>query len=498
MSDSHQVHVGIKWIGGSVAFTQLVRFLTTAVLARLLTPEIFGLVAMAQVAIQLISVIREVGVGAAYIQRQDRGPEDAAAAANTTFLMSLAVNGLLFVLAWFAAPLVVRFFDNAELLAVLRVMFMLFLIDAFDTTPSMILQKRLEFDKTALAEIAASGMNAVVAISLAAAGYGVWSLVVGQLSSRLARTGLVFVLSGFRPRLQFDRAIAHQLFAYGRYLWGFAVLSAVGGSLDRLILGRGLGAATLGVYSLAFNLANLPATHISRLINQITFPSFVRVQHDHANLRSALHKTIRHVTMLSIPIAFGTLAVAHDLILTVYGEKWRAAIPIVQVLAFFGLSLSLSSITGPILKAIGKPQILLYSSLLHHTLLAVLLLTLARHGAVAIAYAVLIPMLVSATLAYGLIVYYISFPLRDLLEPLVRTGAPAIAMYLAVKAFDARFDAAFAPPMPVSLLASVVVGGVVYLTLSALVNRKSLVEIFSTLRRSLLAKRRPKPITEVE
>jgi hypothetical protein len=107
-------------------------------------------------------------------------------------------------------------------------------------------------------------------------------------------------------------------------------------------------------------------------------------------------------------------------------------------------------------------------------------------------------MLVSATLAYGLIVYYISFPLRDLLEPLVRTGAPAIAMYLAVKAFDARFDAAFAPPMPVSLLASVVVGGVVYLTLSALVNRKSLVEIFSTLRRSLLAKRRPEPITEVE
>lgn len=498
MSDSHPVHVGIKWIGASVAFTQLIRFLTTAVLARLLTPEIFGLVAMAQVAIQLISVIREVGVGAAYIQRQDRGPEDAAAAANTTFLMSLAVNGLLFMLAWFAAPLVVRFFDNAELLAVLRTMFLLFLIDAFDTTPSMILQKRLEFDKTARAEIAASGLNAVVAIGLATAGYGVWSLVAGQLSSRLARTCLVFVLSGFRPRLQFDRPIAHQLFAYGRYLWGFAVLSAVGGSLDRLILGRGLGAASLGVYSMALNLSNLPATHISRLINQITFPSFARVQHDHANLRSALHKTIRHVTILSVPIAFGMLAVAHDLILTVYGEKWRDAIPIVQVLAFYGLSLSVSSIAGPILKAIGKPHILLYSSLLHHTLLAVLLLTLARHGAVAIAYAVLIPMLVSATLAYGLIVHYISFPLRDLLGPLVRTGAPAFAMYLIVKAFNTQFDAAFAPPMPISLLACVAVGGGVYLALSALVNRESLFEIYSTLRRSLLAKRQPKPITEVE
>jgi len=497
MSDSHQVHLGIKWIGASMAFSQLVRFLTTVVLARLLVPEVFGLVAMAHVAIQLISVIREVGVGSAYIQRQDRGSEDVAAA-NTTFIMSLAINISLFVLAWLAAPLIVRFFETGELLAVLRAMFLLFLIDAFDTTPTMILQKRLEFDKTALAEIVSSGLNAVVAIGLAAAGYGVWSLVAGQLSARLARTCLVFALSGFRPRLQFDRTIAHQLFAYGRYLWAFAVLSAVGGSLDRLILGRWLGASSLGVYSMAQNLSNLPATHISQLVNVITFPSFARVQHDHAELRDLLHKTIRHVTMLSVPLAFGMLAVAHDFILTVYGEKWRAAIPIVQVLAFYGMSLSVASITGPILKAIGKPQILLYSSLLHHTLLAVLLFALARHGAVAIAYAVLIPMLVSAVLAYGLIVFYISFPLRELLAPLVRTGAPAFAMYLVVKAFDARFDAAFAPPIPVSLLASVAVGGAVYLMLSALVNRGSLLETFSTLRRSFLARRQPERATEVE
>lgn len=498
MSDSHQVHVGIKWIGASVAFSQFVRFLTTVVLARLLTPEVFGLVAMAHVAIQLISVIREVGVGAAYIQRPDRGPEDAAAAANTTFIMSLAVNVLLFVLAWFTAPLMVRFFETAELLAVLRAMFLLFLIDAFDTTPTMILQKRLEFDKTAIAEVVTSGLNAAVAIGLATAGYGVWSLVAGQLSGRLARTCVVFMLSGFRPRLLFDPTIARQLFDYGRYLWAFAVLSAVGGSLDRMILGRWLGAANLGVYSMAFNLSNLPATQLSRLVNRITFPSFARVQHDHAGLRRALHKTIRHVTMLSVPLAFGLLAVAHDLILTVYGEKWRAAIPIVQVLAFFGLSLSVSSITGPILKAIGKPQVLLYSSLLHHTILAVLLLALVPYGPVAIAYAVLIPMLVSAALAYGLIVYYISFPLRNVLGPLLRTGGPAFVMYLVVRAFDVRFDAAYAPPMPISLLASVTVGGLVYLMLSALVNREDLLELFSTLRRSFFARRQPERVSEVE
>ncbi len=497
MSDSNQVHVGIKWIGASLAFSQLVRFLTTAVLARLLTPEMFGLVAMAHVAIQLISVVREVGIGAAYVQRQDSGPKEMIAA-NTTFVMSLALNAALFALAWFGAPLIARFFEAAELLAVLRAMFALFIIDAFDLTPATILQKRLAFDKIARAEIAAAGANALVAIGLAAAGFGVWSLVAGQLAARLVRTGLVFALSRYRPRLQFDRAIARALFDYGRYLWAFTALSAIGGTLDRLILGRGLGAASLGFYNMAHNLSNLPATHISRLVNQITFPSFARMQHDHEQLRSALHKTLRHVALLAVPLAFGMLAVAHDLILTVYGEQWRPAIPIVEVLAFFGLSLSVSSITGPILKAIGKPQILLYSSLLHHTLLAVLLLALVRHGVVAIAYAVLVPMLASAALSYGLIVHYIAFPLRDLLGPLARTGGPAFAMYLIVKAFDARFDAAVEPAAPVSLLASVAVGGAVYLALSALVNRADLRELLSTLRRAFFSRRQPERIAELD
>lgn len=489
MSDSHQVHVGIKWIGASLAITQFVRFVTTAILARLLTPEIFGLVAMAHVAISLIGVIREVGIGNAYIQRRDRGPEDAVAAANTTFFMSLGINGTLFLLAWLAAPLVILFFENDQLLNVLRAMFVVFLIDAFDTTPTMIIQKRLEFDKNALGEIAASAVNASVAITMAFFGFGVWSLVAGQLVSRSARAGLVFKLSGFRPAAQFDRGIARELFDYGRYLWAFAVLSAVGGSLDRMILGRGLGAASLGVYEMAHNLSNLPATQISRLVNRITFPSFSLRQEDLPSLRAALHKTIRHVSILSVPVACGIYAVSSDLILTVYGEKWRDAIPIIEVLAFYGLSLSLSSITGPTLKAIGKPHVLFYSSVAHHALLAVLLLALAPHGAVAIAYAVLIPMLMSAALAYGLIVHYIDYPVRDLLEPLLRTGTPGVVMVFAVVRADAWIDARYDLAVPLSLLASVAIGVGVYGLVSVFVNRASVLELASTLHRALVARR---------
>lgn len=488
MTASDQVHVGIRWVGASMATTQLVRLLTTAVLARLLTPEIFGLVAMAHVAIQLIGVIREVGIGSAYVQRPDRGPEDAALAADTTFYLSLLANGVLFLLAWLAAPLIVRFFEAEGLLAVLRAMFLVFLIQPLDTTPSMILQKRLEFDKGALAEIVASAVNTVVAIGLAVAGFGVWSLVAGQLASRSARAGAVLRFSGFRPRLRFDRAIAGQLFAYGRYLWAFAILSAVGGTIDRMILGRALGAATLGMYEMAFNLSSLPSTHVSRLVNQITFPSFARVQADLPALRAGLHKTLRHVSMLSVPLAFGMLAVAEDLILTVYGDQWRGAIPIIRVLAFFGLALSISSIMGPVLKAIGKPQILLYSSILHHALLFTLLYFLARYGAVGIAWAVVIPMVVSAFYAYALIVHYLKFPVRDLLGPLLRAGVPSLGMYWIVRLFDARLDAALVLPVPLSLLASVGVGAAAYLLLSAVLNRDGVLELLATARQVLVAR----------
>lgn len=490
MSNANQVHVGIKWIGASLAITQFVRFLTTAVLARLLTPEIFGLVAMAHVAIQLIGVIREVGIGTAYVQRVDRDLDDAAAAANTTFYMSLGINGTLFVIAWFSAPLAAGFFETDSLVAVLRAMFLVFLIDAFDTTPTMIIQKRLDFDKNALGEVLASVVNTAVAISMAASGFGVWSLVIGQLSSRLARAALVFWLSGFRPRLQFDRTIARDLFRFGRYLWAFAILSAIGGSLDRVILGRWMGAASLGMYEMAYNLANLPSTHISRLVNRITFPSFALLQRDLPALCDALSKTIRHVLIISVPVALGIYAVADDLIMTVYGEKWQEAIPVVRVLAFFGLSLSISSITGPILKAIGKPKVLFYSSVAHHVLLAALLFSFASKGAVAIAYAVLIPMIFSATLAYALIIYLISFPVQNVLGPLLRTGIPALLMVVIVRQFDLHFDAAFSPLAPISLLASVGVGAVSFLALTGVFNRPGLVEVIETLRRSILARRK--------
>jgi O-antigen/teichoic acid export membrane protein len=491
MSTSEKIRFGIKWVGASSAVSQGVRFLTTALLARLLAPEMFGLVAIAGVTIGILAIVREAGISSAFIQREDADATEMRVAANTAFFIVFGLNSALFVVAWALAPRLAGFFESTppeQLIPVLRAMSLVFLIDGVMTTPNMLLQKNLEFGKHALGAIAASLVNALVATSLALAGKGVWSLVIGQLSSLSVWAVLAMFLSGWRPRLEFSSTIARELFNYGKYLWAFGALSAVGDSLDRLLIGRWLGPASVGVYGLALSLSNLPATEVSRIIGRITLPWFSRIRSDPDGLRSAYLRTLSHVSMLSVPLAFGMLAVSSDLILTIYGARWADAVPVIEVLAFYGMSLSVSATTGGVLRAIGKPQVLLYTSVLHHAVQLGLLLTIGRHGVVAIAYAVLVPMLISSSIAFVLVTVYLDARPWQVIEPLVRAGVPAFGMFLIVRGFDGWLDAAFGPPVPVSLASCVVVGSLAYLALSALINRAGLLEFATTVRGVVLSK----------
>ena len=490
-STSDKVRFGVKWVSASTVVARGVSFLTTAVLARLLVPEMFGLVAIASVAIGILGVLREAGIGSAFIQREEAGPADTAIAANTAFFIILALNSALFVVAWSLAPTMAGFFesaDNAVLIPILRAMCLSFLIEGAMATPNMLMQRNLDFGKHAMGPIVASLVNAVVAPAFAFAGYGAWSLVFGHLSSLSAWALLAIHLSGWRPRRQFSGTIARQLLGYGKYLWAFGALSAIGDSLDRVLIGRWLGPASVGVYGLGLALSNLPATQIGRLVGAISFPWFSRIKSEPGALQSAFLRTLSYVSILTMPLAFGTLAVSRDLVLTVYGSRWVEATPVIEVLAFYGLGLSVSSATGGVFKAIGRPQILLYTSILHQTIQISLLLTFGRYGLVAVAYSMLVPMLLSTTIAFLLVAPALKLHIRQVLTPLVRSGLPALGMFATVRRFDGWLDTAFAPAVPVSLLCSVAVGGAVYLLLTSIMNRTVLLQFSATVRSVALSK----------
>ncbi len=493
MNDStrSQVHHGLKWVTLSLVFARGTQFLTTVVLARLLLPEMFGLITMANAVIIAIGAIREIGFGQAYIQRQEADAEEGRLAANTTFFLLLGIHALLFVAALLLSPWTASFFERAqELEAVLQVILLAFLLDGVAGTPGFVLQKNLQFGKLSLAEIIATFSNALIAIPMAFLGFGAWSLVCGQLGSRLVLCAALLKLSGWRPRLEFSPRIARQLFAYGKFLWGFSAVSAVSRVLDRLTLGHLLGAATVGVYGLAFDLCSMPANQLAILVNRIAFPAFSRKQQDKAALRRGFLKALSHVAVVTLPLALGLAMVAHDFVLTVYGSQWVAAVPIIGVLACRGMILAVSSVAGPVLQAIGKPQVLLYTSVVHSVVLFTLLLLFGRYGLVAVAYAVLVPQILSALIAFVLIVRYLNLGVSELLAPLVRSTASALVMYILVRVFQHQLLDGLTSSTLVGLLSSVLVGVVVYLAGTLLWNRALLVEFSETIKEALLAKSR--------
>lgn len=483
-STGAKVRSGIKWLGLAQGVARGIQFLSTMALARLLSPEMFGLVAMANVSITVIATLRDVGLADAYVQREVSDAEELSLAGQTSFYLAFAANVLLFVVAFWGAPLVALFFRSVEVVPLLRVLVFGLILDAIGTGPAMVLRRQLDFRALGIGSIVASSVYSVVAVSLALAGHGLWSLVYGQLSSQCVRVLWLYTVSGWRPRLAFSSSIARQLFGFGKYLWAFGILSAVGGALDRMLVGRALGSATLGVYHMGSNLANLPSSQISQLVNRVTFPAYARMQGNPAQMLGAFRKALSHVAIVALPVAFGILAVAAELIGTVYGDKWSAAVPVVQILVFYGMTLSISSVSGPVFTATGRTHVLLYTSIVHHGVLFALLLLLSPYGVVGIAWAVVVPVVVSTVIAFVLAVRYLHTSFKVVLEPVLRSALAGLIMYgvvYAARYLLQSFD--LWVPLQLGLLSGL--GAVVYVVASLVVNRVEFGEFHTTVKQML-------------
>jgi O-antigen/teichoic acid export membrane protein len=461
-----------------------VLFVSTMVLARLLTPEMFGLVAMANVALMLMASLRDVGLGAAYVQREMGSPEELRLAANTTFFLMLFTNAMLFVLAASLAPLAGRFFENPEVVPLLRAITLIFLLDGLISGPSMVLRRRLDFRRLAYAEIGASLASATVAISLAILGFKAWSLVWGQVAGRVVEGSALYWLSGWRPRFEFSSKLARELFGFGKHLWGFSILSAVGGVLDRAIVGRTLGAASLGIYHMGSNLANLPAQQISFLVNRITFPALARMQGDPARMAAALRKALAHVSIVTLPVTAGLIVAGPQLIGTVYGPRWEAAVPVLQVLALFGMTLSISSVTGPIFQAMGRPQVLLFTSIFHQLVYVGLLLWWGRYGIQGILWAVVVPVQLSAVIAFVLVLRYLKVSFVWIFGPCLRAATAAVGMFAALWMVRLFLEATQLL-LPIQLVVLAILGVAIYVGLSFLFNGVASREFLDTLRKTI-------------
>ena len=354
---------GLAWKIASQLAAQLSRIVAVILLARLLTPADFGLAAMALILSTLVLIVADVGLGAAIVQRKEVTAVDL----STVFWTSAAIGATFTVVVIAVSPLIAAFFRQPALQPMLAVLSVSFVVTSLGATQTALLTKEMNFRALELRQMSATAVAAVVAISAALAGAGAWAIIGQQVAFAVVSTALLWFVSEWRPQLRFSRASLRSLGGFGANVFGTRMLFYVSRTSDNILVGRYLGAAALGAYSLAYNLMLIPLERIAAPLQEVLFPALARIQEDRARVGKVWLRTNRLVAAVVVPAMAGLAIVAPDLIDVVVGPRWSAAIPVIQILAWVGILQSLVRLNSSILEACDRTSTLLRWSILIST-----------------------------------------------------------------------------------------------------------------------------------
>lgn len=424
-----QVASGLFWVMLAQIASRGLAFVTTLILAKLLAPGMFGLVGMAMVALNALALLQDVGFESALIYRRKAVDE----ASHTAFVTVILSSVVLTLIALIAAPLIGWFFREDAVVPVLRVLALTILISSVGRVPLVLLSRELDFRRRIFPELTASILASIAAIVLAFRGFGVWSLVWRELMRVTLASILVWFVSTYRPRWQFNRPIAVELFNYGKHIVSSQTLIFLITNVDNAIVGRYVGDAALGFYQFAYNTSNQPATQITGVLSQVMFPVFSKLADgDPAQarvVRARYYLTlVRYVTWITTPIAVATILFAPAFIQGLYGQTWAPAIVPLQLLAVYGFIRSIAANMGSVFRALGKPQWLTWIAVWRLvTMVALLVPVSVRWGINGVSWLSTIIAVVDFIISAWLVGKLVDAPWHAYVRMLVPTWAAALA-----------------------------------------------------------------------
>jgi PST family polysaccharide transporter len=364
-------------------------------------------------------------VHAALIHRRDRIQE----AVDTATAYTPAVGLLLFVLCLATAPLAGLFFHHHEVTDLVRGLSVVFLLRAISQVPMAILQKELRFRAFVLVSLGASVAQISVAIGLALEGAGAWSSIGGVIAFEAWCAVFMWPICPIRPHpLRASRLVLRELLGYGRHIVAFNIASTAYSYLDVSVVGRFLGASSLGAYTIGYQSGKQAVAAVTSVSNQLVFPAYSRLQDDLARFRAAYLRSLRFITVVSVPIAFGLAAVSDEFIRVVYGHRWSPAAPVLAIMSMLGLVLSVTATMGEVLKATGRPGLLARFALLQSVLVAATVFAFYRFGIAAVAACVAVSVTITGVAVAHRIADILQIGRRDWARTFMPPGAAGAIM----------------------------------------------------------------------
>ncbi|MEY2449796.1 MAG: hypothetical protein QOH79_3272 [Acidimicrobiaceae bacterium] len=467
---------GVLWSYAAFVGSKLALFASTVVLARLLAPDDFGVMSLSLAIMTYVDALNDFGIGQAiiYLDRDDE------TTASTAFVMTMATGiAAAAVVAFSAAPMA-RLFNEPDLVPIMRILALSYVLVSLSAVHSARLRRMMNFRRRVVPELAKSAVKAVVSVGFAAAGFGVWSLVWGQLAGVAVSTIVYWKALPWRPRWNFDRDTARQILTYGGGMMLVTFLAVVARDVDYLIVGQRLGAAELGRYTLGFRLPDLVLMGVTYAVSEAFFPALSRLRAGGTALRSTYLRAVSALALVTAPLGVGIAVIAQDFVHVAYGERWATTAPVLSLISLYFIAQSIVFVAGDVYKALGRQRILWIITAARLVVTVVVLLLVADRGIVAVAAAQTALVGAGCVVQLAIAARLIGAGVRPLLNAL-RPAAVGVAVLVpAAMGTHALLEGA-APALRLTLVT--LAGGAAYLVTVYFSGRVIVDELRATLRR---------------
>ncbi|NMH75163.1 MOP flippase family protein [Bacillus sp. RO2] len=426
-----QILSGAKWTALSTIIITVIQIVQFAILGNLLTKEQFGVVGMITTVVIFTQILLDMGFSAAIIQKEKVSDEQL----STLYWLNIFVGIILFIGLFFASPLIAGFYNQPELIPLIKVLGIMFLIAPIGQQFQYLLQKDLNFNLLSRIEVAtnlASFISLLIMIFLI---QELYAYVISQVILNSLKGILYFAVYSkkWKPSFVFNLSSIKELMSFGVFQLMSRLVNRIGANIDYILIGRFLGAEALGIYSLAYQVVTIPVMKINPIITRVAFPVFSRSQSDNKLLIEGFLNVTKMLALVSLPLLLGLMAISDLFIEVFFGARWLDAAPILGILAVVGILRVLMNPNGSIILAKGKANIAFYWDFGVMLLYGTTMYFATKYDIYIVAWTYVVTSFINFLIGRWLLKKLIDLEMKDyirtLLKPILLTGMMAVFVY---------------------------------------------------------------------
>lgn len=449
-----RVAQGMAWSLAEKAGTMLLQMGVSILVARLLAPEDYGVMAILTVFATLSLVVVDSGFSQILIRSEAPSDDDY----RSVFGFNLLAAGVLYFVMWGLAPLLARLYDQPLLLEIAPILFLLLPLNALCVIQQTLFTRHLRFDALSRVVLLSSAFGGAVAIVMALSGCGVWSLVGQRLGAMGSKAVMLWWVSEWRPRGTFRPGALRRMAPYSLRLMATDLISTLYNNISQLFVGKIYSTEVLGYYNQGQKLKDMPVMATLQTVQNVSFPALSKIASDDEKLRESYRQLLGMVAFLLFPMMAGLIAVAPDMFALLLGAKWMPTVPYFEVLCLSGLFLPLSAVSYNLLKVRSDGRIIVRLEMLKKGVMTLILALTIPQGVLAIAWGVVAMAMVEWMLNAVVAAHLSTLKMRSLLATLLGPALLAWVMYVAVKLFALSVEL----PPALDLLLQILLGVLVY------------------------------------